>query len=149
MNKNSKKSTGTLDCWKLLSRCGFLQARSNNYCNETCADHPIDIVPGAVRDRRINMHYSNNNPHRLKELSVIRCSDGRERKTEILWFIVTIFLLCATRHTQFTQIKSFMIQYWIYYAEACNEFPGPSLRHCARATLPLSKKCRNGGEPQR
>ena len=24
---------------------------------------------------------------------------------------------------------------------------GPSLRHCARATQPLSKKCRSGGEP--
>ena len=43
VNKNSKKSTGTLDHWKLLSRCGFLQARSN-HCNTKCADRPIFSV---------------------------------------------------------------------------------------------------------
>ena len=33
VDKNSKKSTGTLDRWKLLSRCGFLQPQSS-HCNE-------------------------------------------------------------------------------------------------------------------
>ena len=27
-DKNSKKSAGTLDYWKLLSRCGFLHAQN-------------------------------------------------------------------------------------------------------------------------
>ena len=40
MQKNSKKSTGTLDHRKLLSRCGFLQLRSSR-CNEKYADHPM------------------------------------------------------------------------------------------------------------
>ena len=43
VGKNSKKSTGTLNHWKLLSRCGFLQAR-NSDCNEKCTDHLIFSV---------------------------------------------------------------------------------------------------------
>ena len=39
VGKSSKKSTGTLDYWKLLSRGGFLQARSSQ-SNENCADRP-------------------------------------------------------------------------------------------------------------
>ena len=33
VDKNSKKSTGTFDHWKLLSKCRLLQARSS-HCNE-------------------------------------------------------------------------------------------------------------------
>ena len=39
VDKNSKKSTGTLNHRK-LSRCGFLQSQSSR-CNEKCADRPI------------------------------------------------------------------------------------------------------------
>ena len=45
------------------------------------------------------------------------------------------------------QIKYFIVQYSLYYAEACNEFTGPSPRNCAQATQLHSKKCRSGGEP--
>ena len=40
VDKNSKKSRGTLDHWKLLTRCGFLQARSSR-SNEKYADRQI------------------------------------------------------------------------------------------------------------
>ena len=40
VDKNSKKSTGTLDHRKLLSGCGFLQSRSSPG-NEKCADRLI------------------------------------------------------------------------------------------------------------
>ena len=40
VDKNSKKSTGTLDHWKFLSKYGFLQLLSS-HCNEKCADRPI------------------------------------------------------------------------------------------------------------
>ena len=40
VDKNLMKSTGTLDRWKLLSRYGFLQARSSHW-NLKCADRPI------------------------------------------------------------------------------------------------------------
>ena len=39
VDKNSKKSTGTLDYRKHLSRCGFLQSQSSPG-NEKCADRP-------------------------------------------------------------------------------------------------------------
>ena len=43
VDKNSKKSTGTLDHRKLLSKYGFLQPRSS-LCKEKCADRPIFSV---------------------------------------------------------------------------------------------------------
>ena len=60
MDKNSKKSTKTLDHWKLLSRCGLLQSRSS-HCNEKCADRPISWRLTLFGDRRINMRNNNNN----------------------------------------------------------------------------------------
>ena len=39
-DKNAKKSTGTLDHWKVLSKCVFFGLRSS-YRNEKCADRPI------------------------------------------------------------------------------------------------------------
>ena len=53
-DNNSKKSTGTLDHRKLLSRCGFLQSRSSD-CNEKCADRPITWRLTLSGGRRINM----------------------------------------------------------------------------------------------
>ena len=43
VEKNLKKFTGTLDLWKLLSRCSNLQLRSSHY-NEKCANYPIFSV---------------------------------------------------------------------------------------------------------
>ena len=42
--------------------------------------------------------------------------------------------------------KSNFSSYLLYYAEAYNEFAGPSPHYCARATQLFSKKCRSGGE---
>ena len=42
-------------------------------------------------------------------------------------------------------IKSNLSLYSLYYDEACDEFAGPSPRHCAGAPLLHSKKCRSGG----
>ena len=64
VDKNSKKSTGTLDQRKLLSRCGFLQSRSIRR-NEKCADRPISLRLTLSGDRRINMRYNNNNSRLL------------------------------------------------------------------------------------
>ena len=41
--KNSQKSTGTLNYRKILSRCGFFQARSSQ-SNKKCVDRPIVSV---------------------------------------------------------------------------------------------------------
>ena len=41
--KNPKKTRGTLDLCKLLSRCEFAQAQSS-YCNDKIANHPVARV---------------------------------------------------------------------------------------------------------
>ena len=40
VDRKLKKSAGTLNHWKLLSRCGLFKPRSS-HCNEKCADRPI------------------------------------------------------------------------------------------------------------
>ena len=49
-----------------------------------------------------------------------------------------------------TKKNTNLLLYWLYYADACNEFAGPifaSLR--LQATQLNSKKCRSGGGPAR
>ena len=43
LNKIRRKSTGTLDHWKLLRSGEFIQPRSS-HCNEKCADRPTVSV---------------------------------------------------------------------------------------------------------
>ena len=58
------------------------------------------------------------------------------------------YFLCMRFQLSFNFIKSKLnfSLCSLYYAEACNEFAGPSPHHCAQATLLLSKKCCSSSE---
>ena len=77
----------------------------------------------------------------LSHLSVLSCAVFSQDHDILLcmWFQLSF---------NFMKSKSKFCLYWLYYAEACNEFTGPnsaSLR--VSNALLLSKKCRSSGEP--